>query len=119
MARNIDADVLIKMLSNYYRQTQSLYDSIPQNGQVSRTRRALDELYKGVDVIIGCVPTADVVEVKRGYWKPTDADGTWECSLCGGEIVTDAYGDVHPLDDCGTIGCPYCLAKMDGGTSDG
>lgn len=65
MARYIDADVLIKMLSNYYRQTQSLYDRIPQNGQVSRTRRALDELYRGVDVIIGRVPTADVVDVVR------------------------------------------------------
>ena len=60
-------------------------------------------------------PTVDVVKVKHGEWKRTDADGTWECSLCGGEIVADAYGDVHPLDDCGMIGCPYCLAKMDGG----
>ncbi len=59
-------------------------------------------------------PTADVVEVKQGEWVHTDEDGTWKCSLCGGEIVADAYGDIHPLDDCGWIGCPYCLARMDG-----
>ncbi len=59
-------------------------------------------------------PAADVQKVRHGEWVQSDADGEWGCSLCHGEIVVDAYGDIHPLDDCGWIGCPYCLARMDG-----
>ena len=59
------------------------------------------------------IPAADVEEVRHGEWIDL-GDGEWKCSLCGGEIVADAYGDIHPLHDCGWIGCPYCRAKMDG-----
>ena len=63
---------------------------------------------------IAAVPTADVVEVRHGEWERVDFDGAWKCSICGEEIIADAYGDVHPFDDCGWIWCPKCGAKMDG-----
>lgn len=59
------------------------------------------------------IQAADVVEVRHGEWIDL-GNGEWKCSLCNGKIMADAYGDIHPLHDCGWIGCPYCLAKMDG-----
>lgn len=55
-------------------------------------------------------PTADVEEVKHGYWKHTFELGQigkyhyWNCSLCG----------VASNDDGIEKYCPYCGAKMDG-----
>jgi len=55
-------------------------------------------------------PTADVAEVKHGYWYEVDSDVGWElvrCSICGKE---PSLCDGEEKTDY----CPYCGAKMDG-----
>ena len=51
-------------------------------------------------LLIEDVPTADVVEVRHGYWKD-NRNGTFTCSVCG--------GNSSKMDWCGR-----CGAKMDG-----
>ena len=46
-------------------------------------------------------PTADVVEVKHGYWKDNN-NGTFTCSVCGGKASKMNW-------------CGCCGAKMDKG----
>lgn len=65
MARYIDADVLIDMLSDYYRQTPSLYHGVPQNEKVFEMRVELNGIFGDIEVIIDNAPEADVVEVVR------------------------------------------------------
>jgi DNA-directed RNA polymerase subunit RPC12/RpoP len=50
---------------------------------------------------------------RTGRWID-EGDGYWKCSACSDEMVADAYGDIHPIADCGWIYCPNCGAKMDG-----
>ena len=55
------------------------------------------------------VPTADVVEVKHGYWIGFHSTGQyddWKCSHCG------KFEDTRNRDNCGDH-CKYCGAKMD------
>lgn len=61
------------------------------------------------------IPTADVVEVKRGKWAldstRTREDGdTYDycCSLCGGEAHEGEYGNHDVLADF----CHHCGADM-------
>lgn len=49
------------------------------------------------------IPTADVVEVKRGKWLNIIFTQRYECSLCGNEIY---FGKDKFCSECG--------AKMDG-----
>lgn len=60
--------------------------------------------WKEIVSVIKDTPTADVVKVKRGYWK-TDDDPIFGrmcvCSVCG-SCPTMEYKH-----------CPYCGAKMD------
>lgn len=59
------------------------------------------------------IPAADVVPVVHGEWKPHEdkqvAFGlTFECSCCGSIVL---------VNDALEFGyCPYCGAKMEGGT---
>lgn len=55
-----------------------------------------------VDVFAG-IPTADVVEVKRGKWLNIIFTQRYICSLCGNEIY---FGKDKFCSECG--------AKMDG-----
>ena len=97
MARYIDADALIVE-----------HSKIEIDGLVFK--HSWNEIYKNLRKAIENAPTADVVEVKHGYWYDIDSDVGWELvgcsicrreySLCDGEDKTDY--------------CPYCGAKMDG-----
>ena len=56
------------------------------------------------------IPTADVIEVKHGYWAEDGLDipngVDWcHCSVCGGHRV-NVPNDKTPY-------CPWCGAKMD------
>lgn len=58
-------------------------------------------------------PTADVAEVKRGYWKDTEYG---VCSVCNRSI-----SEIYDADSCMAYGildeliaCPFCGARMDG-----
>lgn len=83
------------------------------------------------------IPTADVEEVKHGYWKGKqfDWDGDYPileeshylvCNECGYKHFLYIYDFFGKLHKCSTSdipiiipnGCPNCLAKMDGGKAE-
>lgn len=73
------------------------------------------------NVIIMGQPTADVVEVKHGYWK--DRYGNkydnhlYECSVCGKEPLYEFYSnELQQIKTRQALSnsCPHCGAKMDG-----
>ena len=59
-------------------------------------------------------PTADVAEIRHGYWIEKNLDDfrkvECSCSMCGWSGVEnyDSYVDIHDFEFC-----PYCGAKMD------
>lgn len=61
---------------------------------------------------IANAPTADVVEVRHGEWKPIDpeSDVRFFCSKCETEISTSWDYDEETMWRY----CPCCGAKMDG-----
>lgn len=101
----IDRDKLIKELSTLYKEPTSTedfmtigYDKAIADGVVTAHRQ----------------PTADVAEVKHGYFIGTEFDGyadgypvfyEWKCSECG-----CIFEDEEPTYNY----CPQCGAKMDG-----
>jgi hypothetical protein len=74
---------------------------------------------EGVDIVVDmCIkhaPTADVAEVRHGYWMKHRDDGDCEyieCSACGEEFYppnNEFEFDKYPKY------CQECGAKMDGG----
>ena len=93
MARYIDADKLSLKLKRY------LMPNVDIDGTVTVevAERYLLEL-------VNNAPTAEVEEVKHGYWKE---DGEYQiCSVCGEEHYWYEYRATY---------CEDCGAKMDGG----
>lgn len=78
----------------------------------------LDFAHNHKDGQIGCndiarFPTADVVEVKHGYWTAHPA--SYECSICENEFFVEGYAeDYDAVEDYDLHYCPNCGAKMDG-----
>lgn len=56
------------------------------------------------------LPTADVVEVKHGYWEVRE--DSYFCSECGSE---NCYAFCESTKRFTDIYCPQCGALMDGG----
>lgn len=54
-------------------------------------------------------PTADVVEVKHGYWKRQKGRPEAICSECGREVVYQTIDNKWWFENY----CPHCGAKMD------
>ena len=70
-----------------------------------------------VQQYIDKAPTVDAVEVKHGQWinkstiKPPFFDYRFDCSVCG---CTFYHAGIDSF-----AYCPFCGAKMDGGTVNG
>lgn len=63
--------------------------------------------------IVHRTPTADVVEVRHGYWTAHPA--SYECSICENEFFVEGYAeDYDAVEDWDLHYCPNCGAKMDG-----
>lgn len=108
MARYIDADVLHIQMENLYEHHIEM-KNYSADGAVADCLDLLDNS-----------PTADVAEVKHGYWK--DRYGNkydnqlYECSVCGEKALYEFYK--NDLDNWAerqklTPVCPHCFAKMD------
>lgn len=70
--------------------------------------------HKPTFAVIAEAPTADVAEVKHGYWiyhldDLFPAESTQECSICHEE---------EDITLCNDNFCPNCGARMDGKESD-
>ena len=66
-----------------------------------------------LDVIKIVAPTADVEEVRHGYWYLLDecANAGVYCSVCHKKVYKKDYANVKLKSKF----CPNCGAKMDGG----
>ena len=110
MKRYIDADALIKDIEHCSYETWGKGVNPTWWAQSVRVKDNIVNLIKEA-------PTADVVEVRHGYWierieKPSwledDVEVYYDCSECG----TSHWSIMPPY-------CPECGAKMDGGKEDG
>lgn len=82
--------------------------------------QAIDEdSANAVIYLLRSQPTADVEEVKHGIWleKAEKIPNPWDEGGYSIEIdyVCSECGFINALGK--TNGCPYCLAKMDGGNN--
>ena len=117
MARYIDADELKGLL----RLDKTIIEKPLkfQNSRISGIDKSdcetLAKLIEYIVAEIDATPTADVVEVKHGYWKQ---GVPYVCSVCGHSAPDET--NTNEMYSCWVSPyCPHCGAKMDGGTSDG
>ena len=116
MARYIDAEKFIEHLKIHF---DALYR---EDGELLDSDRIC--IGEDVDDLIRMVnehPTADVAEVKHGYWKDRFGDKydnhLYECSVCGKKALYEVYSDELQQTKIRQVlsnACPHCLAKMDG-----
>ena len=115
MARRfIDADKIITDAIKERKFAIQAVDALKDNEIVVKT------VYSDLAAFIDAQPTADVIEVKHGYWKDKYNNKydnhCYECSVCGKKALYEA-----DIDELGhdvirqalTPACPYCFAKMD------
>ena len=105
MARYIDETLVNAKLKEICENTATTY-GIVYGGRAEKFERLTED-----------IPTADVVEVKHGYWFIIEYD-SFHCSVCGKDVPSGAdstkqakeylkKGLIYPY-------CPRCGAKMDG-----
>lgn len=118
MSRYIDAEILPTLFNEKFKETQKLIEA----GETQ-----LDNLAEGFaeaeKIVLFKAPTADVQEVRRGFWLPIleseitgwnpklagrDPVGGYICSICKNEAIYNC-NDEWVLSDF----CPYCGAGMD------
>lgn len=115
MPRYIDADEVRKRLFAYYNCV---------NENATKDNYCGDTLmdYEIAQMIEDCIeetPTADVQEVRRGYWIPSpDGINPIRCSECN--MPAPFAAEENEFGDFGirrypSSYCPKCGAKMDGG----
>lgn len=97
-------------------------DYIDRNELVENLDRFAPEHFTPlIRTLIEKQPTADVEEVKHGYWKDRYnnkyVNHLYECSVCSKEALFESYK--NELDQWNerqalTPVCPHCGAEMDG-----
>ena len=116
MAEYIDREEVLKFIEEHM--TTVAKEIRNKNTKTERIIREIYLLAKDhAKQWVSIVPTADVAEVKHGYWKDTEY-GT--CSVCDRSI-----SEIYDADSCMAYGildeltaCPFCGAKMDGKVGD-
>lgn len=105
MSRYIDAE---KLKCSIDSETDSIFD----------WDMTIEELYYNLCKLVDDEPTADVQEVKRGYWIPErdpDENNRIQCFHCS--VCDDDFHYIGAF--VATKYCPNCGARMDGGSNDG
>ena len=105
MARYIDAE---KLKCSIDSETDSIFDR----------DKTIEELYYNLCELVDDEPTADVQEVKHGYWIPErdpDENNRIQCFHCS--VCDDDFHYIGAF--VATKYCPNCGARMDGDSSDG
>lgn len=103
MSRYIDAE---KLKCSIDSETDSIFD----------WDMTIEELYYNLCKLVDDEPTADVQEVKRGYWKfnqHSKVVASFRCSECQTRFYN--FGNSKILSP--TPYCPNCGARMDGDSS--
>ena len=98
MAEYIDREALLVLLGKLFMEPPHQHDGENYYCGIAIARQEIEE-----------IPTADVVEVRHGYWDDC------ECSVCG-KMHPSLYLDEWELEYRikETPYCPNCGAKMDG-----
>ena len=124
MARYIDADEAKKRLLSYY---ECVRESTSKDNYHGETLMS----YEVADMVEDCIentPTADVQDVRHGYWHADAETGCLICSECGhftDEIIGDlikAYEETENFTHIPKLRhrcmnpfyCSKCGARMDG-----
>lgn len=73
--------------------------------------------FSGIESILNEIKSADVVERKRGEWKPHPTEREWDfCSNCGVGVHRREYGynedGTEWVEEVSYIFCPWCGAEM-------
>ena len=104
MTRYIDREQLLELIN------ENCKFKDPTNEYTIGCNEVCDWVIKTIKNI----PTADVQEIRHGYWIEKNLDDfrkvECSCSMCGWSGVEnyDSYVDIHDFEFC-----PYCGAKMD------
>ena len=119
MARYIDAEKIMTNALKEKRFVVQMEDLLKSEEVVVRT------VYKDLANFIDSQPTADVKEVKHGYWedlyKGKYDNPLYTCSECYcralRKVEADCLGHEIIRQELSTY-CPHCGAKMDGGKAE-
>lgn len=105
MAEYIERDKALNVCEMHYKHCISMQD---WRG---------DTIAWNIGADIKTIPSADVVEVKHGYWQVLVFKGgrrsgrvEAKCSICGRDAVYQITEDKWEFENY----CPHCGAKMDG-----
>ena len=103
-------------------------DLISRSALIAAIKTNSPTFYDGQDIAdwqakcINEAPAVDAEPVRHGKWFFDEYD-YFTCSVCGGQYFTDADStkDAKAMLENNAYYpyCPYCGAKMDGGTNDG
>ena len=107
MNRYIDADVLKDKMFNYY-------DCVNRNTGKGNYKGETLMNYEVADMIEDCIgnaPTADVQEVKRGYWT-IRYEGAYKRARCYCSVCRKPNGISGIIGNQKKPYCPNCGAKM-------
>ena len=112
MARYIDADELLKVLEVFSNKEGEKADFFAHKNldDLSTKYNHGQYCYENAKEIVNTMPTANVEEVRHGYWMHSVEFGFaakyhfWNCSLCG--VASEDEGNEKYCRECG--------AKMDG-----
>ena len=74
------------------------------------SREAVKEMFKGIplfettaNMMVDCIPAADVVEVRRGFWEYVGLGGALWCSECKKQSSHMGYATNKFCPNCGAI----------------
>lgn len=81
--------------------------AIEQNGKITDAQK-----FKQAKFVVENAPTIEAEPVRHGRWEksPTGNENYKYCSECGGCFYMQSSKVIY---------CPYCGARMDGGTENG
>lgn len=104
---------MVKRRLIYADELQQKFEGLKEKDAHATGRNAYDLCA----MLVEDAPTVDAVPVVRGRWLGE----SMTCSVCGRSISEIYDADSYRSSDIDEylIGCPFCLARMDGGNENG
>ncbi len=106
MAEYIEREALLETLKEF-RLNETMSKHLTRE-DCETARNAIER----AQMVIECIPAADVAPVRHGRWQYNTDFYVWCCSECG-KNPTKGTGVVTTAEKLPAY-CPHCGAKMDG-----